>query len=128
MRNIGFVPAAFHSREWDTTNVLIMDKALEQRYGAPDIMIHRARLHAPFAALIPRQSRMPEIGTSGSMSGDGRRSVGHRPQATAPILDSTEATDSGDDASWRFSRVQPSCCRHSGDGSTQDRHRRITRP
>jgi hypothetical protein len=32
---------------------------------------------------------MPEIGTSGSMSGDGKRSVGHRPQATALILDST---------------------------------------
>jgi hypothetical protein len=32
---------------------------------------------------------MPEIGTSDSMSGDGKRSVGHRPQATAPILDST---------------------------------------
>ena len=27
---------------------------------------------------------MPEIGTSGSMSGDGKRSAGHRPQATAP--------------------------------------------
>jgi hypothetical protein len=35
---------------------------------------------------------MPEIGTSGSMSGDGKRSVGHRPQATAPILDSTIAS------------------------------------
>jgi hypothetical protein len=32
---------------------------------------------------------MPEIGTSGSMSGDGKRSVGRRPQAAAPILDST---------------------------------------
>jgi hypothetical protein len=32
---------------------------------------------------------MPEIGTSGLMSGDGKRSVGNRPQATAPILDST---------------------------------------
>src|SRR5246127_5937100 len=30
---------------------------------------------------------MPEIGTSSSMSGDGKRSVGHRPQATAPVLD-----------------------------------------
>jgi len=30
---------------------------------------------------------MPEIGTSGSMSGDGKRGVGHGPQATAPILD-----------------------------------------
>jgi hypothetical protein len=34
---------------------------------------------------------MPEIGTSGLMSGDGKRGVGHRPQATAPILDSTVA-------------------------------------
>jgi hypothetical protein len=32
---------------------------------------------------------MPEIGTSSSMSEDGKRSVGHRPQATASILDST---------------------------------------
>jgi hypothetical protein len=32
---------------------------------------------------------MPEIGMSGSMSGDGKRSAGLRPQATAPILDST---------------------------------------
>jgi hypothetical protein len=33
---------------------------------------------------------MPEIGMSVSMSGDGKRGVGHRPQATAPILDSTK--------------------------------------
>ena len=32
---------------------------------------------------------MPEIGTSGSMSGDGKRSAGLRPQATAPILNFT---------------------------------------
>jgi hypothetical protein len=32
---------------------------------------------------------VPEIGTPGLMSGDGKRGVGHRPQATAPILDST---------------------------------------
>jgi hypothetical protein len=36
---------------------------------------------------------MPEIGTSSSMSGDGKRSVGHRPQATAPVLDSTVADE-----------------------------------
>ena len=35
---------------------------------------------------------MPEIGTSSSMSGDRKRGVGHRPQATAPILDSTKST------------------------------------
>ena len=34
---------------------------------------------------------MPEIGTFGLMSGDGKRSVGHRPQATAPILNSTSS-------------------------------------
>jgi len=34
---------------------------------------------------------MPEIGTFGLMSGDGKRSVGHRSQATAPILDLYEA-------------------------------------
>jgi hypothetical protein len=32
---------------------------------------------------------MPEIGSSGLMSGDGKRGDGHWPQATAPILDST---------------------------------------
>src|SRR2546430_11599255 len=32
---------------------------------------------------------MPEIGTSGSMSGDGKRSDAGMAQATAPILDST---------------------------------------
>lgn len=30
---------------------------------------------------------MPEIGLSGLMSGDGKRGVGHRPEAAAPILD-----------------------------------------
>jgi hypothetical protein len=34
---------------------------------------------------------MPEIGTSGLMSGDGKRGDGQRPQATAPILDLYEA-------------------------------------
>ena len=36
---------------------------------------------------------MREIRTSGSMSGDGKRGAGHRPQATAPILDSTADSD-----------------------------------
>jgi hypothetical protein len=51
------------------------------------------------ACRVPRgeasqsESRMPEIGTSGSMSGDGKRGVGHWPQATAPILDSANPAD-----------------------------------
>ena len=56
LRSKGFVPAAFHSREWDTaniTNVLIMGKSLEERYGAPDLMIHRASLHSALAELVP---------------------------------------------------------------------------
>ena len=56
LRREGFAPAAFHSREWNTgtvTNVLTMGQSLEQRYGAPDLMIHRARLHSALAALTP---------------------------------------------------------------------------
>jgi hypothetical protein len=45
---------------------------------------------------------MPEIGTSSSMSGDGKRSVGHRPQATAPVLDSTVADVRRGDLNVRF--------------------------
>ena len=45
---------------------------------------------------------MPEIGTSSSMSGDGKRSVGLGPQATAPVLDSTEADLSGLAATVRY--------------------------
>ena len=44
---------------------------------------------------------MPEIGSSGLMSGDGKRGVGHRPQATAPILDSTKPVFSRDEISQR---------------------------
>ena len=36
---------------------------------------------------------MPEIGTSGSMSGDGKRGVAKMAVVTAPILDSTISTD-----------------------------------
>jgi putative tryptophan/tyrosine transport system substrate-binding protein len=43
---------------------------------------------------------MPEIGSSGLMSGDGKRGVGHRPQATAPILDSTRAVISESGLLW----------------------------
>jgi hypothetical protein len=34
---------------------------------------------------------MPQIGTSGSMSGEGKRSDCLMAQATAPLLDSTQA-------------------------------------
>ena len=44
---------------------------------------------------------MPEIGTSGLMSGDGKRSVGKLPQATAPVLDSTKPPTRGENAAPR---------------------------
>src|SRR5438876_5482905 len=53
---------------------------------------------------------MPEIGTSGLMSGDGKRSDGQRPQATAPILDSTTAVILGQPlrlANWVASGRSP---------------------
>jgi hypothetical protein len=57
---------------------------------------------------------MPEIGSSGLMSGDGKRGVGHRPQATAPILDSTQpdifrVASRGVGSLWplRFGRGRP---------------------
>ena len=55
---------------------------------------------------------MPETGTSGSMSGHGKRSDGQRPQATAPILDFTIATNFtlGPDVSFRAKAEVPSTC------------------
>ena len=43
---------------------------------------------------------MPQIGTSGSMSGEGKRSDWHSLQATAPLLDSTRKLCRGKDPSW----------------------------
>jgi hypothetical protein len=49
---------------------------------------------------------MPEIGTSGLMSGDGKRGVGHGPKATAPILDSTISEAPEANLRVRLPRVQ----------------------
>ena len=55
------------------------------------LRLERRPLTAPSCASRGSQSESwkPEIGKSGPMSGDGKRSAGHRPKATAPILDST---------------------------------------
>jgi hypothetical protein len=55
---------------------------------------------------------MPEIGSSGLMSGDGKRGVGHRPQATAPILDSTKP-EVGACATRRLIVPNSDCCKIS---------------
>ena len=51
---------------------------------------------------------MPEIGTPGLTSGDGKRGVGHWPQATAPILDSTpQQISDAKYANWHFHSGAP---------------------
>ena len=60
---------------------------------------------------------MPEIGTSGSMSGDGKRSVGHRPQATAPILDSTDPEAPTAGPAGPLAEVELPCRRSEWHGS-----------
>jgi hypothetical protein len=57
---------------------------------------------------------MPEIGMSVSMSGDGKRGVGHRPQATAPILDSTITGMAGARRSGSAVRGTPAAAATSG--------------
>ena len=68
---------------------------------------------------------MPEIGMSASMSGDGKRSVGHRPQATAPILDSTVA---GTTVGRRGGRFLGATCRSALPGSPAIGARELWRP
>ena len=44
------------SREWDSgaiTNELTLGEAIEQRYGAPYLLIHRADLHAAIESVVP---------------------------------------------------------------------------
>ena len=72
---------------------------------------------------------MPEIGTPGLMSGDGKRGDGQRPQATAPILDSTNS-DIGPDQHLRpavrisHSPAMPSSILHTTIGPHEGHMRR----
>lgn len=56
LRRNSFATELAYNREWDTgrvTNILVMGKELEKRYGAPDLFMHRSTLHSALAALIP---------------------------------------------------------------------------
>jgi salicylate hydroxylase/6-hydroxynicotinate 3-monooxygenase len=58
LRQAGFAPAEGFNREWDTgalTYAHPMGRHTEERYGAPDLMMHRAELHAALAALVPQE-------------------------------------------------------------------------
>lgn len=55
MLRVGFVPEVAHNRKWDTAEVTYLHPMGEQtraRYGANDVMVHRADVHAALVDLI----------------------------------------------------------------------------
>jgi len=59
IRRVGFAPQVGYNREWDTgaiTYLHPMGAEIEQRFGAPDISLHRAELHAALLSIIPEHS------------------------------------------------------------------------
>ena len=56
MREIGYDPEIFRSRQWDTaevTNQFRKKGVCDEKYGAPYLMFHRADVHATlFAAMV----------------------------------------------------------------------------
>jgi 6-hydroxynicotinate 3-monooxygenase len=58
IRSVGFAPEVGYNREWDSGEVTYlhpMGAAIEQRFGAPDISLHRAELHAALMMVNPPQ-------------------------------------------------------------------------
>jgi 6-hydroxynicotinate 3-monooxygenase len=56
IRGIGFAPEVGYNREWDTGEVTYlhpMGARIEQRFGAPDISLHRAELHSALLSINP---------------------------------------------------------------------------
>jgi len=56
IRAAGFAPVVGYNRTWDTGEVTYlhpMGKAIEDRFGAPDISLHRADLHAALVSINP---------------------------------------------------------------------------
>jgi 6-hydroxynicotinate 3-monooxygenase len=56
LRELAFRPAAAFNREWDTgelTNSYPLGDAIEERFGAPYLLMHRGDLHAAIASAVP---------------------------------------------------------------------------
>lgn len=56
LRSIAFAAPKGVSREWASgaiSNELALGEAIERRYGAPYLLMHRAALHAALAAVLP---------------------------------------------------------------------------
>jgi 6-hydroxynicotinate 3-monooxygenase len=59
IRSVGFAPEVGYNREWDTGEITYlhpMGAEIEQRFGAPDISLHRAELHAALLSINPAES------------------------------------------------------------------------
>jgi 6-hydroxynicotinate 3-monooxygenase len=56
LRRAAFRPLTSFNREWDTdavTNEYALGDALERRYGAPHLLMHRGDLHEILASIVP---------------------------------------------------------------------------
>jgi 6-hydroxynicotinate 3-monooxygenase len=59
IRDAGFAPEVGYNREWDSGEITYlhpMGAVIEQRFGAPDISLHRAELHAALMSINPSGS------------------------------------------------------------------------
>ena len=58
IRSVGFAPEVGYNREWNTGEITYlhpMGDKIEQRFGAPDISLHRAELHAALLLINPAE-------------------------------------------------------------------------
>jgi salicylate hydroxylase/6-hydroxynicotinate 3-monooxygenase len=56
LRRIAFAPQSWLNREWDTgapTNELSLGNYIEERFGAPYLLLHRGDLHAALVSIVP---------------------------------------------------------------------------
>ena len=59
LRARSFLPDVGYNRDWKTGDITFlhpMGKQTEERYGAPDLSMHRAELHNALASLVPAQT------------------------------------------------------------------------
>ncbi len=80
LRARSFLPEIGYNRVWDTGEVTFlhpMGRETEERYGAPDLSMHRAELHGALAALVPDGSiQFGRIVTGIEIAQDGDRAPG----------------------------------------------------
>src|SRR5207245_4846862 len=58
LRSIAFRPRSWLNRAWDTgtpTNEFPLGSYVEERFGAPYLLLHRGDLHAALVSLVPSE-------------------------------------------------------------------------